>query len=408
MTEPPPALRLPFSLAIANGIADRWPAQLVPIDVDRAMRTAERVTGLCDYGDDEGFWQRLHATVESVKEIDWNLIGRFGVRMSLRWHLINRLNLVELLKRRPELRQIEVAAPIVIVGLFRTGTTFLHNIMAADPNTRAGATWEVAYPVGRAHDSLGDEKWRRRRTTMPLITNRIIVPNQDVVHHVTIDAFEEDFFLLENDMAMMKFVVGFGDWQYAWRMLEWDMEEPYRWHRLQLLILSAQRSARRWVLKCPWHLWNLDALLEVYPDARIVHIHRQVDKAIGSQCSLSSRICCRMQQSVNLHDLGRFWADYSLAGLERGLAARDRLPASQVYDVHLDALRAEPSTMLRNIYEHFDLPFDSALLQRFEETAAEEPTFQHGVHDYSLEDFGLQAEAIRRQFASYRARFSVG
>jgi hypothetical protein len=64
--------------------------------------------------------------------------------------------------------------------------------------------------------------------------------------------------------------------------------------------------------------------------------------------------------------------------------------------------------MLRNIYEHFDLPFDSALLQRFEETAAEEPTFQHGVHDYSLEDFGLQAEAIRRQFASYRARFSVG
>ena len=120
------------------------------------MRTAERVTGLCDYGDDEGFWQRLHATVESVKEIDWNLIGRFGVRMSLRWHLINRLNLVELLKRRPELRQIEVAAPIVIVGLFRTGTTFLHNIMAADPNTRAGATWELAHPVGRARDLLGE------------------------------------------------------------------------------------------------------------------------------------------------------------------------------------------------------------------------------------------------------------
>jgi hypothetical protein len=407
MTEPPPSLRLPFPLSVASGFADRWPAQFVPIDVDRAKRTAERITGLCDYGDDGGFGRRLHATLESLKDTDWNLIGRVAVRTNLRWHLINRLNLVELLKRHPELRQIEVAPPIVIVGLFRTGTTFLHNIMAADPNTRAGATWELAYPVGRARDLLGDEKWRRRRTAVPLAMTRAIAPDHNVVHHVTIDAFEEDFFLLENDMAGMKFVVGFGDWQYAWRMLEWDMEEPYRWHRLQLQILSAQRSARRWVLKCPWHLWNLDALLKVYPDARIVHIHRQVDKAIGSQCSLSARMACRLQRSLNLHDLGRFWADYSLAGLERGLAARDRLPASQTYDVHLDALRAEPGTVLRNLYEHFDLPFDSALLQRFEQAAAEEPTFQRGVHDYRLEDFGLQAEAVRRQFASYRARFSV-
>ncbi|MBW1761639.1 MAG: sulfotransferase [Deltaproteobacteria bacterium] len=407
MTEPPPSPRLSFPLSVVSGIADRWPGQLVPVDVDRAMRTAERVTGLCDYADDGGFGRRLHATVESLKETEWNLIGRVAVRTALRWHLINRLNLVELLKRHPELRQIELAPPIVIVGLFRTGTTFLHNIMATDPDTRAGATWELAHPVGRARDLLGDEKWRRRRTAIPLAMTRIIVPDQNVVHDVTIDAFEEDFFLLENDMAVMKFVVGFGAWQYAWRMLEWDMEESYRWHRLQLQVLSAQRSARRWVLKCPWHLWNLDALLKVYPDARIIHTHREIDKAIGSQCSLSARICGRIQRNANLHDLGRFWADYSLAGLERGLAARDRLPASQVYDVHLDALRAEPSTVLRNIYEHFGLPFDGALLQRFEQTAAEEPTFQRGVHDYRLEDFGLQTEALRQKFASYRARFSV-
>ncbi len=99
MTEPPPSLRLPFLLSVASGFADRWPALLVPIDVDRAKRTAERITGLCDYGDDGGFGRRLHATVESLKDTEWNLIGRVAVRTSLRWHLINRLNLVELLKR---------------------------------------------------------------------------------------------------------------------------------------------------------------------------------------------------------------------------------------------------------------------------------------------------------------------
>jgi hypothetical protein len=151
---------LSFPLSAVSGIADRWPGQLVPVDVDRAMRTAERITGLCDYADDGGFGRRLHATVESLKETEWNLIGRVAVRTALRWHLINRSNLVELLKR---------------------------------------------HPVGRARDLLGDEKWRRRRTAIPLVMTRIIVPDQNVVHDVTIDAFEEDFFLLENDMAVMKF-----------------------------------------------------------------------------------------------------------------------------------------------------------------------------------------------------------
>ena len=129
----------------------------------RANHGTERLCGR------RGVWPTsCTPRLESLKDTEWNLIGRVAVRTNLRWHLINRLNLVELLKRHPELRQIEVAPPIVIVGLFRTGTTFLHNIMAADPNTRAGATWELAYPVGRARDLLGDEKWRRRRTAVPL------------------------------------------------------------------------------------------------------------------------------------------------------------------------------------------------------------------------------------------------
>jgi hypothetical protein len=406
MVETPRLPRLRFPLSAVNRIGDPWREQLVPLDPDRAMRTAERITGLSDFGDDGGFGRRLEATVASLREIDWNLIGLFALRHSFHWHFINRLHLVELLKRRPELREIEIAPPIVIVGLFRTGTTFLHNVMAADPNSRAASTWELAYPVGRARQFLDDEGWRKRRTARTLVLNRVVVPDQDVVHQVTMNAFEEDFFLLENDMAVMKFVVGFGDWSYAWRMLEWDLEEPYRWHRLQLQILSAQRNAERWILKCPWHLWNLDSLVKVYPNARIIHIHRDVAPAIGSHCSLSARICCRIRRSVSLHDLGRFWVDYSLAGLERGLAARDRLPASQVYDVHLDELRAAPGATLRAIYEQFDLPFDDALLERFEQIAAQEPTFQHGVHDYHLENFGLEAEAVRRTFAAYRTRFS--
>lgn len=405
--ESPLAIRLPFPLSVVNQIGDPLRKQLVRVDLAAAMRTAERVTGLGDFGDGGGFGRRLAATMASVEQIDWNLIGRFALRHSFHWNLINRLNLVDLRKRRPDLQQMPVEKPIIILGLFRTGTTFLHNVMAADPDSRAGTTWELAYPAGRARDPLGDEKWRRRRASIPTVMNHVVVPDQDVVHYVTLDAFEEDFFLLENDMAMLKFVVGFGDWQYGWRMLDWDLRESYQFHRLQLQFLSAQRNAQRWLLKSPWHLWNLEALLNAYPDARIIHIHRDVAQAIGSQCSLNARICCRVQRKVNLEELGRFWLDYSLVGMERGLAARERLPASQVYDVHLHRLREAPGTVLQEIYEHFDLPLNGALLQRFEQVAAEESAFQLGVHDYRLEDFGLRAASVRGAFSDYRARFSL-
>ena len=121
-----------------------------------------------------------------------------------------------------------------------------------------------------------------------------------------IDAYEEDFFLLENDMTIMKFFVGFGDFDYGRRMLEWDMVEPYEWHKRQLQILWEQRSAKRWLLKCPWHLWNLQALLAVYPDAQVIQTHRGLVEAIGSQCSLTARIAAKFQVLLGQRGLPEF------------------------------------------------------------------------------------------------------
>ena len=111
----------------------------------------------------------------------------------------------------------------------------------------------------------------------------LMVPEQGQAHKVMADAYEEDFFLLENDMVHMKLFIGLGDYDYGRRTLDWDMVGPYRWHKRQLQILWAQRSEERWLLKCPWHLWNLRALLTVYPDAQVIQTHRGLADAIGSQ-----------------------------------------------------------------------------------------------------------------------------
>jgi hypothetical protein len=370
------------------------------------MRLAERLTGLHDYGGGD-LRERLEQTIETLLQTDWNALGRFGIRYILNWHLSNRLRIVELLKQRPDIEDIRIERPIVITGLFRTGTTYLHNVLAADPTSRAGRMWEFAHPVGRKSDLLGDEKWRRWRGGHEVAMNEIMIPEQAEAHIVTVDAYEEDFFLLENDMAVMKFFVGLGAYDYAMRMLDWDMADPYRWHKRQLQILWAQRSAKRWLLKCPWHLWNLQALFTVYPDALVIQTHRELVDTIGSQCSLSARIAAKFRRTLDLHDVGRFWLEYSRLGIERGLQARSAVPPSQIYDARLEDLRAAPLEVIEDVYARFGLPFDGGLADRLRARIGEEPMAQLGEHDYDIADYGLTKDQIRAVFSGYLQRFGV-
>jgi hypothetical protein len=406
MSPAPKSLGPSFPLSVLARLADPVRRPLLPIDAERAMRLAERLTGLHDYGDGD-LRERLDQTIETLLRTDWNALGRFGIRYILNWHLSNRLRIVQLLKQRPDIEGIEIGRPIVITGLFRTGTTYLHNVLAADPTSRAGRMWEFAHPVGRKRDLLGDEKWRRWRGGHEVAMDEIMIPEQAEAHRVTLDAYEEDFFLLENDMAVMKFFVGLGAYDYAMRMLEWDMVEPYRWHKRQLQILWAQRSAKRWLLKCPWHLWNLQALFTVYPDALVVQTHRELVDTIGSQCSLSARIAAKFRRVLDLHDVGRFWLEYSRLGIERGLQARSAVPPSQIYDVRLEDLRATPFEAVEQIYGHFGLAFDGGLADRVRARIGEEPMAQVGEHDYDIADYGLTKDQIRAVFSSYLQRFGV-
>lgn len=408
MSQAPTSLGPSFPLSLITLLGDPLRKQLIPLDASRAMKLAERLTGLDDYGHDgHGFRNRLDGAVDSMLRTDWNTLGRIALRYSLHWHLTERLRIVELLKQRPDIEDIEVKRPVVITGLFRTGTTFLHNVLAADPNSRVARTWELMHPVGRTHDLLGDEKWRRKRSAHELAYDEIAVPEQVEAHAVRTDAHEEDFFLLEHAMAIMTFFIGLGDFEYARRMLQWDMVEPYRWHKRQLQILWQQRRATRWLLKCPWHLWNLEALLTVHPDALVIQTHRELVATIGSQCSLTARIAAKFQRNLNLPDVGRFWLDYSRIGLERGFRARSVLPRSQVYDVRLEDLRMRPLEIIEEIYDRFDLRFSGFLADQLRARIAEDPTAQEGEHAYDIADYGLTEDQIKGTFGDYRRRFGI-
>ena len=405
MSETPDDLKpgLPFSLV--NKL-DGLSKKMIPIESERAMKLAQRTTGLDDWGDG-GFRARLDSAVDGLNEAKLNTTGLFGARYVLNWHLGNRLRIVDFAKRHPELDEINIERPLVITGFFRTGTTFLHNVLAADPNNRVGRAWELAYPLGRLNDPLGDVAWRRAQAKFTFGFNQAAIPDQSVAHNVTADSYEECFFLLENDMAVLTFWVAFAAYSYANDMLDWDMTDPYEYHKLQLKILSAQRSAERWVLKCPWHIWNMDALMAVYPDAQIIFTHRDITKALASHCSLAAKMASKLKRSLDVNELGQFWLDYAKIGLDRAMASRKDIPESQLYDVRLRDLMANPMTVLEDMYSHFDLEWNEEIAGLLEERVSEKPTSQEGEHEYAIEDFGLTDEKVRQTLKAYNDRFGV-
>ncbi|MEM9730911.1 MAG: sulfotransferase [Myxococcota bacterium] len=405
MSETPEELKPGFPFSLVNKL-DGLSQQLIPIDAERAMRLAERVTGLDDYGEG-GFLSRLNAAVDGINEANLNTTGLLGARYVLNWHLTNRLRIIELMKTRPELADIPIEKPIVITGFFRTGTTFLHNVLAADPDNRVAKAWELSFPVGRQRDPLGDVAFRRGLAKFSFGFNQSAIPDQGVAHHVTPDSYEECFFLLENDMAVLTLWVGFAAYSYGIEMLDWDMREPYAFHKTQLQILDAQRSTGRWVLKCPWHIWNMDALMSVYPDARVIYTHRDITKALASHCSLSARMGSKLKRSLDVEELGSFWLEYARVGLERGMAGRESIDPAQLYDLRLRDMMADPLATLQDLYRHFDLPFTDELADTFRKRISDKPTAQEGEHDYRIEDFGLTDEKVREVLSVYNERFGV-
>jgi hypothetical protein len=154
-------------------------------------------------------------------------------------------------------------------------------------------------------------------------------------------------------------------------------------------------------------LWNLRALLTVYPDACVIQTHRSLVDTIGSQCSLNARIASKFQRGLDPRDVGRFWLEFSRLGVERGLEARAAFPRARVFDVWASDLHARPLEVVRDIYRHFDLPLDDDLAARLKKRILEQPAAQLGEHDYDIADYGLSAGQIQDAFADYRERFEL-
>ena len=380
------------------------PPELRP---EQLLRSARRHTRLTDVGL-QAINVALERLVEALeREARLTLLGRLTVRRYLASLLETALLLQQERTRSPAVTEQRITAPVFIVGLPRTGTTLLHNLLVQDPETRAPLTWEAMFPAGFPQSPLALRRAKWKASVRLAMANRI-TPKFQRLHPLGFDRPEECVALMAPGCASALFhtlyrVPSYQDW------FESDRKAPgFEMHFRVLQQLQFRRGPRRWVLKCPAHLFSLDALLRRYPDARLIHIHRDPLRAIPSIASLNATLRAGFSSRVDPGEIGRDCALRWSRALERFLQRRDSLAAERVADVAYSELVASPIATVERLYEHLGWPLSVHARASMRTYLTANPKDAHGTHRYSLQAFGLDARQEQQRFAHYCERFAIG
>ena len=403
----------PMPIAIANRLGRLLGFDRRPISVDGVLADAKRKTGLHGFGD-EAFMEPLEILVDSInREAALNPIGRMIIRGRIVGVLVNKLVAQDAIEKHPEILDIPVEAPIVVAGLARTGTTMLHRLIAQDPSIRSLASWEAINPAPptKREPRQGKEDPRFAQAAKAAKGLKYMSPGFFAIHPAEPDAPEEEVILLEQAFltttpeAMMN-VPTYSRW-----LEQQDHVPAYRALRRMMQYLQWQRPGPqhrvRWVLKTPHHQEYFDPLLEVFPQATLVHTHRDPLKTSPSLFSMLTHLQMIFSDEVDPNRVANHWLNKIENMIRRTIATRDRVGDRGFVDVSYYDLVEDPMPEIERIYQTARMELTPDARQAMDASRKVNKQHKYGKHRYSLEDFGMTKEDVESRIAVYRARFDV-
>ncbi len=392
--------------------AAREGAETIPVDlsVEGVLGEARRQTGLADFGPDD-FRERLAVWVQSIGE-DANLsaVGRVGIYRDCVRYAVTRLRLRDFTRRHPGVLDVEITRPIIVVGLPRSGTTHLLNLIAADERLRSMPYWESLEPVPIPGEAPGpdgvDPRLARCRKAYEMQSQ--LMPLLKNMHDMTPEHVHEEIELQGADFStyVIEWVCTVPRWRDYY--FAHDQRPHYAYLKRALQVLQYQRGPDRWILKSPQHLEQIGPLIETFPDATIAFTHRDPVSVIASAITMlcyGDRVRCKR---VDPAATAAYWIERVEHLLRRCVADRERVPAAQSLDVLFHEFMQDDVAMVERIYRLADLEMTPAARAQLERYMARNPRGKHGRIAYDLKgDFGVDPGALRERFAFYYERFPV-
>jgi hypothetical protein len=374
-------------------------------DALRAQAASE--IGMDDFGDSayEAPFEALSGAIERSDLL--SPVGRLMMHAQLLQLLRNRLLFADLLARHPEIDDIEIARPIIICGLPRTGTTHLHNLTAADPGLRSLPYWESLEPIALPSEAGEEPDPRLARCEMALQFVNQAMPEFKRMHEMTSWHVHEEIQLLAMDFSTMYFesVTLLPEWRDYY--MSHDQTPHYRYMKRVLKALQFLRGGERWVLKSPQHLEQFGPLRETFPDATFVVTHREPVAVVTSMATMAAYTARMYHDPVDPALFGRYWAERLEVMLGACVRDRELLPSPQTIDVRFGEFMADDVAMVRRIYELADQPFTDDVQAAMKAYMVEHPQGRHGRVDYHAEDVGLDRADLARRFGFYADRFKL-
>lgn len=378
------------------------------LDPDELEEAAVAETGLSDFGDPSYRQGLVRLTEALAEEGELTDLGRHILGLRLHGLLVNRLRVQDTCRRHPGIDDEEVEGPLVILGLPRTGTTALSQLVATDPAIRSLRLWESSDPVPPPEKATEDDDPRIEAAARGLDAMYETFPRMASMYFQTATDPTECQDLLGMAFRTAHFdgmahVPSYTDW-----VLGCDMAPAYRTHRRVLRLLQWHCPPRLWHLKTPVHMLALDDLVAAYPGARFVWTHRDPAEVMGSVCSLVAYTRSWVSERDDSAGLAAQQADLWAEALRRAMAFRAGAGEDRFADVDFVAFNADPVGTVGRAYGELGLELGPEARRRMTAWAAEHARGAHGAHEYATETFGIDPGAVRERFAFYTGHFALG
>jgi hypothetical protein len=378
------------------------------LDVESLEGDARERTGLDDFGDGshrEGL-ERLVASLNEEAELTES--GEVMLRIRLVSLLESRLRVEDTYRAHPSIEAERIKGPVFVIGLPRTGTTALSQLVAADPQFRSLRLWESSSPCPPPESATEHSDPRIAETEAGLVMMNQMFPLMQTMHHEEATTPTECQDLLGMSFRTVHFD-GFGRVpSYLSWVTECDMGTTYRYHRRVLRLLQWHCPPNLWHLKTPVHMFALDALLEAYPDAKFLWSHRDPANVLASVCSLIHYVRSWGSDrydadELGAEQLGRWWLAVS-----RAMDFRARVGDDRFADLSFADLQVDPVSAMEAAYGRIGLEFSDTSRAAVSSWATTHEPGSHGRHSYDLADFGLTITQVHEQFAPYLEAYDAG
>ena len=344
---------------------------------------------------ESSFTEPFNILIDSLnKEANLSFLGRFAAEYQIKQHIRTRSAISDAYET---IKDPMVTKPIFVIGLPRSGTTFLFNLLSQDDANRSPLFWEMMKPLPIVKPNSFNEMMRIKRSDLILYFKEKFIPKLDDLHAIRSSSPEECLLIKVFALQSILYFYMANTPSYLDYLSNCETRTAYRWHFKFLSILETLNQPKRWLLKDPSHLGNLDEILSYYPDASFIHITRDPAETLPSICSLTAQVRKGFSASIDLNDLGQKTLSFWEKSNNKNEGQKSKFSSDKYMQIKYKDLIDDPINLMKDIYSNFSFDLNDSTLKKMTDYVEVGSLEAKAKHKYSLEDYGLDRTEVHNK-----------